>query len=132
MPMMDHLHLEVAETYARHSKAARAQVGALIVRDDRPISVGINGTPSGLSNQCEGSDGRTLPSVIHAEANAILFAARHGISTEGADMFVSHSPCSSCAGLIIQAGIRRVVYRVELGSGLEMLREAGVDPIQVI
>lgn len=109
-------HLQVAKAYAGLSKAKRLQVGAVIVKDDRPISVGYNGTPSGGSNICETMvDGSlvTKKEVIHAEKNAIAFAAKNGMSTNECTLVITNSPCFDCATLIIQAGIKEVYYETE-------------------
>ena len=125
-------HLQVAKEYAKKSKAERLQVGALIVRDDRPVVVGINGMVSGGSNVCETleQDGYnmtlvTKPEVIHAEKNAIAFAAAEGTATKGASMVLTHSPCIECATLIKQAKIKEVYYGEEFRdlAGVEFLRK---------
>ena len=107
----DHAYLEMAEVWSRNSYCKRRKVGALLVKDRTIISDGYNGTPSGFENICEDEDGVTKPYVLHAEANAITKVAKSGNSSEGATLFVTASPCAECAKLIIQAGIRRVVYR---------------------
>lgn len=106
-------HLKAAKAYAELSHCKRLKVGAVIVRDDRIVSVGYNGMPSGGSNVCECiKDGELVskPYVIHAEKNAIAFAAKHGLSTTDAMLVVTHSPCQECCTLIIQAGIKEVYY----------------------
>lgn len=121
-------HLNAAEGYAKLSKANRLQVGAVLTKDDRIISVGYNGLPSGSSNVCEEViDGQlvTKPGVCHAELNVIAFAARHGIPTEGTELVITHSPCYECCKLLIQAGVTQVWYWNEYRdkSGLEFLTD---------
>ncbi len=118
----------MATVWARNSYCKRRQVGALIVKDRMIISDGYNGTPSGFENVCE-ENGVTKPYVLHAEANAITKVAKSGNSSEGATLYVTASPCMECSKLIIQAGIKRVVYRDEyrLTDGVDLLRKAGVE-----
>jgi dCMP deaminase len=125
---IDRRYLRMAVIWAENSYCVRRQVGAIIVRDSMIISDGFNGTPSGFENVCEDADGRTKPYVLHAEANAISKVARSNNSSDGATLYVTASPCLECAKLIIQAGIRRVVYHDEyrLADGLELLQRAGV------
>ena len=125
----DRSYLEMARVWARNSYCTRRQVGALIVKDRMVISDGYNGTPSGFENVCEDENGVTKPYVLHAEANAITKVAKSGNSSLGATMYVTASPCIECAKLIIQAGIRRVVYSEDYRSsdGLDLLRRAGVE-----
>ena len=109
-------HLKVATAYSELSKAKRLQVGAVIVKDNRPISVGYNGTVSGANNNCEEEvDGYlvTKPDVVHAEMNAIAFAAKNGVSTNDCSLIITHSPCFECAKLIKQSGIKEVFYHKE-------------------
>ena len=103
----------MALIWAENSYCARRQVGALIVKDKMIISDGFNGTPSGFENICEDEDGNTIPYVLHAEANAITKIARSGNNSDGATLYVTDEPCIECSKLIIQAGIRRVVYARE-------------------
>ena len=119
----------MAEVWAQNSYCKRRKVGALLVKDRTIISDGYNGTPSGFENICEDENGVTKPYVLHAEANAITKVAKSGNSSEGATLFVTASPCAECAKLIIQSGIRRVVYRDEyrLTDGIDLLRRAGVE-----
>lgn len=119
----------MASVWARNSYCKRRQVGALLVRDRMIISDGYNGTPSGFENVCEDENGVTKPYVLHAEANAISKVAKSGNSSDGATLFVTASPCVECAKLIIQAGIKRVVYLDEyrLTDGIDLLRRAGVE-----
>lgn len=129
-------HLEVAKIYAKLSQATRLKVGAVIVRDDRPISVGRNGTPSGYDNTCEylvGNELATKPEVIHAEANAIAFAAKNGVSTDGCDMILTHSPCFECSKLIIQCGIKNVYYeeRYRITDSIDFLTNNNINVIKI-
>lgn len=123
----------MAVIWAENSYCKRRQVGALIVKDKMIISDGYNGTPVGFENVCEDEDGTTKPYVLHAEANAITKIARSGNSSEGATMYVTASPCIECAKLIIQAGIKRVVYaeKYRLEDGLDLLRRAGIELVYV-
>lgn len=129
MNKFDQSYLEMASVWARNSYCKRRQVGALIVKDRMIISDGYNGTPSGFENVCEDENGVTKPYVLHAEANAITKVAKSGNSSEGATLYVTASPCVECAKLIIQAGIRRVVYRDEyrLTDGIDLLIRAGIE-----
>jgi len=125
----DKPYLEMAEVWAQNSYCKRRKVGALLVKDRTIISDGYNGTPAGFENICEDENGVTKPYVLHAEANAITKVAKSGNSSEGATLYVTASPCAECAKLIIQAGIRRVVYRdaYRLTDGIDLLKRAGVD-----
>ena len=129
MDKFDHRYLEMAEVWARNSYCKRRQVGALIVKDRMIISDGYNGTPSGFENICEDENGVTKPYVLHAEANAITKVAKSGNSSQGATLYVTASPCMECSKLIIQAGIKRVVYKDEyrLTDGVDLLRRAGIE-----
>ena len=128
MEKFDHSYLEMAQIWAQNSYCKRRKVGALLVKDRMIISDGYNGTPSGFENICE-EDGVTKPYVLHAEANAITKVAKSGNSSEGATLYVTASPCLECSKLIIQSGIRRVVYRDEyrLTDGVDLLRRAGIE-----
>jgi Deoxycytidylate deaminase len=128
MEKFDQRYLEMAEVWARNSYCKRRQVGALLVKDRMIISDGYNGTPSGFENNCEDESGATKPYVLHAEANAITKVAKSGNSSQGATLYVTASPCLECAKLIIQAGIKRVVYKDEyrLMDGVELLKKAGI------
>ena len=129
MEKFDQRYIEMAEIWAKNSYCKRRQVGALIVKDKMIISDGYNGTPSGFENICEDENGVTKPYVLHAEANAITKVAKSGNSSEGATLFVTASPCLECSKLIIQSGIKRVVYRDEyrLTDGVDLLRRAGIE-----
>ena len=129
----DHSYLAMAEIWAQNSYCKRRKVGALLVKDRTIISDGYNGTPSGFENVCEDENGVTKPYVLHAEANAITKVAKSGNSSAGATLFVTASPCAECAKLIIQAGIRRVVYRdaYRLTDGIDLLERAGIEVEQI-
>ena len=130
---LDRRYLRMADIWAENSYCVRRQVGALIVKDKMIISEGYNGTPSGFENVCEDEDGLTKPYVLHAEANAITKIARSGNNSDGATLYVTDEPCIECAKLIIQAGIRRVVYKREyrLHAGLELLRRAEIEVLHL-
>ena len=129
MEKFDQRYLEMAEIWAKNSYCKRRQVGALIVKDRMIISDGYNGTPSGFENICEDENGVTKPYVLHAEANAITKVAKSGNSSQGATLYVTASPCMECSKLIIQSGIKRVVYKDEyrLTDGIDLLRRAGIE-----
>ncbi len=126
---VDDRYLRMARIWAENSYCKRRQVGALVVKDKMIISDGYNGTPSGFENVCEDETGLTKPYVLHAEANAITKLARSGNNSEGSTLYVTASPCIECAKLIIQAGIRRVVYaeKYRLTDGIDLLVRAGVE-----
>ena len=137
-------HVKVAQAYAELSHARRLKVGAVLIRDDRPVAVGYNGTPSGADNNCEFeelildnpgpfmqppvAELKTKPDVVHAEMNVIAFAAKSGVSTDGCIMVITDSPCYECSKLIIQSGIKEVYYirQYRLTESLDFLRENGV------
>lgn len=125
---LDQRYLRMARIWAENSYCQRRQVGALVVKDQRIISDGYNGTPSGFENQCEDEQGVTHPYVLHAEANAITKLARSSNNSDGATLYVTASPCIECAKLIIQAGIKRVVYgeKYRLDDGLDLLKKANI------
>ncbi|MCI6373590.1 MAG: dCMP deaminase family protein [Bacteroidaceae bacterium] len=126
---LDSRYLRMARIWSENSYCQRRRVGALIVKDKRIISDGYNGTPSGFENVCEDEDHLTKPYVLHAEANAITKIARSNNNSDGSTLYVTDSPCVECSKLIIQAGIRRVVYAREyrLTDGIELLRRAGIE-----
>ena len=128
MNKFDARYLEMAEIWAKNSYCKRRQVGALLVKDNMIISDGYNGTPSGFENVCE-ENGVTKPYVLHAEANAISKVAKSGNNSNGATLYVTASPCIECSKLIIQAGIKRVIYSREyrLTDGVDLLRRAGIE-----
>ncbi len=129
--LLDHRYLRMARIWAENSYCKRRQVGALVVKDKMIISDGYNGTPSGFENVCEDETGSTKPYVLHAEANAITKLARSHNNSEGSTLYVTASPCIECAKLIIQAGIRRVVYgeKYRLDDGLRLLERANIEVI---
>ncbi len=129
--LLDNRYLRMAHIWSENSYCKRRKVGALVVKDKTIISDGYNGTPSGFENVCEDENNVTKPYVLHAEANAITKLARSTNSGEGATLYVTASPCIECAKLIIQAGIRRVVYgeKYRLDDGLRLLQRAGVETV---
>ncbi|MDR0766007.1 MAG: dCMP deaminase family protein [Odoribacteraceae bacterium] len=131
--LLDKRYLRMARIWAENSYCRRRQVGALLVRDGAIISDGYNGTPSGFENICEDENNRTRPHVLHAEANAITKIAKSNNSSLGSTLYVTSSPCIECAKLIIQAGIRRVVYSEDYrdADGVALLREAGIEVLLI-
>ena len=131
--LLDQRYLRMAAIWAQNSYCRRRQVGALLVKNKMIISDGYNGTPSGFENNCEDENNRTKPYVLHAEANAITKVAKSGNSSEGATLYVTSSPCLECSKLIIQAGIRRVVFteNYRLDDGIQLLNRAGIEVVQV-
>ena len=126
---LDCRYLRMAQIWAENSYCKRRQVGALVVKDKMIISDGYNGTPSGFDNICEDETNTTYPYVLHAEANAITKLARSSNNSDGSTLYVTASPCIECAKLIIQAGIKRVIYGEEyrLSDGLDLMRKAGIE-----
>jgi dCMP deaminase len=126
---LDQRYLKMAAIWSLNSYCRRRKVGALLVKDKMIISDGYNGTPSGFENVCEDENNQTKPYVLHAEANAITKVAKSGNSSDKATMYVTSSPCLECAKLIIQAGIRRVVYTENYRSedGINLLKRAGIE-----
>ena len=129
MEKFDLRYMEMAEIWSKNSYCKRRKVGALLVKNRMIISDGYNGTPSGFENVCEDENGVTKPDVLHAETNAITKVAKSGNSSEGATLYVTAAPCVECAKLIIQAGIKRVVYKDEyrLTDGRDLLLRAGIE-----
>jgi len=127
----DQRYLEMARIWAQNSYCQRRQVGALVVKNGMIISDGYNGTPSGFENVCEDETGVTKPYVLHAEANAITKLARSNNNSEGATIYITASPCIECAKLIIQSGIKRVVYgeKYRLMDGIVLLERAGIEVV---
>lgn len=125
---LDKRYLRMATVWAENSYCKRRQVGALIVKDKMIISDGYNGTPSGFENICEDENNVTKPYVLHAEANAITKVAASSNSSEGATIYVTSAPCIECAKLIIQSGIKRVVYsdKYRVEDGCNLLTRAGI------
>jgi len=138
---IDYVHMKTAELYAGLSYALRLKVGAIVTKEDRVISIGYNGTPKGWANECEDSiylddmhvELKTKPEVIHAEANAIAKLAKTRESGEGADMYITHSPCFECAKLIYTAGIKKVFYHVPYrnDNGVKFLKKCGIEVEQI-
>ena len=130
---LDLRYMRMARIWAENSYCVRRQVGALIVKDKMIISDGYNGTPAGFENVCENDEGFTKPYVLHAEANAITKIACSNNSSKGATMYVTTSPCIECAKLIIQAGIKRVIYseKYRLEDGLDLLRRANIEVVYI-
>lgn len=129
--ILDERYLKMARIWSENSYCKRRQVGALIVKEKMIISDGYNGTPSGFENICESPGGVTFPYVLHAEANAITKVARSNNSSDGATLYVTASPCMECAKLIIQSGIRRVVFSelYRITDGLDLMKAAGIEVI---
>lgn len=133
--------MDTAERFAQLSSAKRLQVGAVVIQDNRIISIGYNGMPAGWTNECEetvhGSDdtvySKTKDEVIHAEANAIIKLARDGERGNGADLFCTHAPCIQCAKMIYGAGIKKVYYRNTYRDtlGVDFLRKCNIEVEQV-
>ena len=130
---LDRRYIRMAHIWAENSYCTRRKVGALIVKNQMIISDGYNGTPSDFENVCEDENGLTKPYVLHAEANAITKIARSNNSSDGATLYVTASPCIECAKLIIQAGIKRVVYseKYRLEDGLDLLKRANIEVLYV-
>jgi dCMP deaminase len=130
---LDIRYIRMARVWAENSYCIRRQVGALIVKDKMIISDGYNGTPSGFENICEDETGRTKPYVLHAEANAITKVAKSANNCEGATLYITAAPCIECSKLIIQAGIKRVVFCDPYHSedGTELLKRVGIEVEQV-
>lgn len=131
--ILDKRYLRMARIWAENSYCQRRQVGAIIVKDQMIISDGFNGTPSGFENVCEDESGTTKPYVLHAEANAISKVARSYNSSNGATLYVTASPCLECAKLIIQAGIKRVVFNelYRITDGIDLLKRAGIECVYI-
>lgn len=130
---LDKRYLRMAHIWSENSYCERRKVGALVVRDKMIISDGYNGTPTGFENVCEDENGVTKPYVLHAEANAITKIARSGNNSDGSTLYVTDSPCIECAKLIIQSGIRRVVFdrAYRLTDGIDLLKKANVEVVQL-
>lgn len=128
---LDLRYLKMAIIWSENSYCIRRKVGALIVKDKMIISDGYNGTPSGFENICEDENNSTKPYVLHAEANAITKIARSNNSSDGATLYVTAAPCIECAKLIIQAGIKRVVYSesYRLDDGIQLLKRAKIEVV---
>lgn len=125
----DKAYLKMAREWAKLSHCKRKQVGALIVKDSMIISDGYNGTPTGFDNCCEDENGETLWYVLHAEANAIMKVAKSTNNSNGATLYITLSPCRECSKLVLQAGIKRLVYMKSYkdDSGVKFLERSGVE-----
>lgn len=130
----DKAYLRMAQTWSELSHCTRKQVGAIIVKDGMIISDGFNGTPSGFDNCCENNLGNTHWYVLHAEANAILKVAKSTHNCHGATLYLTLSPCKDCSKLVVQSGIKRIVYinGYKDQSGVEFLKEAGIEIDQIV
>ncbi len=131
--LLDERYLRMASIWAQNSYCKRRKVGALLVKDKMIISDGYNGTPSGFENICEDDENITKPYVLHAEANAITKVAKSNNSSDGATLYVTSSPCLECAKLIIQAGIKRVIFsdNYRITDGIDLLKRANIEVKQV-
>lgn len=129
----DKTYLRMASEWAKLSHCTRKQVGALLVKDGMIISDGYNGTPSGFPNTCEDDGGNTHWYVLHAEANAIMKVARSANNAKDSTLYITHSPCKDCCKLILQAGIKRMVYITPYKdiTAIAFLRDAGLDVVQI-
>lgn len=130
---LDHRYLQMAQIWSENSYCERRKVGAILVKDKMIISDGYNGTPAGFENICEDDNGKTKPYVLHAEANAISKVAKSTNNSEGSTLYVTASPCIECAKLVIQAGIKRVVFSqpYRLDDGIELLKRAHIEVVQI-
>lgn len=131
--LLDRRYLRMARIWSENSYCERRKVGAIIVKDKMIISDGYNGTPAGFENVCEDENGMTKPFVLHAEANAITKVARSNNSSEGATLYITASPCMECSKLIIQSGIRRVVFNelYRITDGIDLLERAGIECVHI-
>jgi dCMP deaminase len=122
--------MDIARVVAQRSTCNRLSVGAVIALDARVISMGYNGPPSGISH-CNHDDGAPCDAAVHAEANAIVFAARHGLSTQNTSLYVTHMPCPRCAQLIINSGIRSIQWGIPYrdDSGIDLMIDAGITDL---
>ncbi|MBI5220173.1 MAG: dCMP deaminase family protein [Bacteroidia bacterium] len=131
--LFDLRYLKMAKIWAENSYCKRRQVGALLVKNKMIISDGYNGTPTGFENECEDENNVSKPYVLHAEANAITKVAKSSNSSEGSTLYITSSPCIECAKLIIQAGIKRVVYAdlYRMDDGINLLKRAKIEVLQL-
>lgn len=131
--LLDCRYLRMAHIWAENSYCKRRQVGAIIVKNQMIISDGFNGTPAGFENVCEDQTNATKPYVLHAEANAITKVARSNNSSDGSTLYVTASPCMECSKLIIQSGIKRVVFSelYRITDGIELLKRAGIECVHI-
>ncbi|MHB9056959.1 MAG: dCMP deaminase family protein [Paludibacteraceae bacterium] len=129
--LLDKRYMRMARIWSENSYCERRKVGALLVKNKMIISDGYNGTPSGFENKCEDDNNISKPYVLHAEANAISKIARSHNSSDGATLYVTASPCMECSKLIIQAGIKRVVYgeMYRIMDGVDLLKRAGIEVV---
>ncbi len=129
----DKRYLRMAGIWAENSYCKRRKVGALIVKGKMIISDGYNGTPAGFENVCEDENNKTKPYVLHAEANAITKVAKSNNSSKNATLYVTTSPCIECAKLIIQSGIKRVVFseKYRISDGIDLLKRAGIELVYI-
>lgn len=129
--LLDLRYLRMARIWAENSYCERRKVGALVVKDKMIISDGYNGTPSGFDNVCEDENNVTKPYVLHAEANAITKLARSSNNSDGSTLYVTAAPCIECSKLIIQSGIKRVVYgeKYRLDDGIRLLKKANIEVV---
>lgn len=127
--LLDQRYMRMARIWAENSYCERRKVGALLVKNKMIISDGYNGTPSGFENNCEDENNQSKPYVLHAEANAISKVARSHNSSDGATLYVTASPCIECAKLIIQSGVKRVIFGEEyrIMDGVDLLKRAGIE-----
>jgi dCMP deaminase len=134
MKNQDKIYMSLAETLSAASHCIRAKVGCVIVKDDTIISFGYNGTPSGFDNKCEDDSNKTNRLTLHAESNAIMKCARHGISCNDAILYITLMPCFDCSKLIIQSGIKTVYYKYLYRdhSGVELLKQSKVNVFQLV
>lgn len=130
----DRAYLRLALSWAQLSHCSRKKVGAIIVKDSIIISDGYNGTPAGFDNCCENEEGNTHWYVLHAEANAILKVAKSTNNCKDATLYLTHSPCKDCSKLVLQSGIKRLVYQEAYKdtSGIEFLKSAGLEVVQIL
>ena len=131
--LLDLRYLRMARIWAENSYCERRKVGALVVKDKMIISDGYNGTPSGFENVCEDENNITKPYVLHAEANAITKLARSSNNSDGSTLYVTAAPCIECSKLIIQSGIKRVVYaeKYRLEDGINLLKKANIEVVYI-
>lgn len=124
-----HAYMKTAKVSAECSTATKLKVGCIAVKDDRIISIGLNGTPNNWSNICEDETGKTLPEVLHAESNMLMKLAKTDGGAQGATVFITHSPCIECAKLLYQSGICHVYYETPYRSndGISFLQKAGIE-----
>ncbi len=129
----DKRYLRMAKVWAENSYCERRKVGALIVKGKMIISDGYNGTPAGFENICEDENKKTKPYVLHAEANAITKVAKSNNSSDNSSLYVTTSPCMECSKLIIQSGIKRVVFsdKYRISDGLDLLKRAGIELVYI-